>query len=153
MKSSFNKPAAYEKYYQILIKNEYFETLKDVFMLSAVLGFEIKCRLPFEKSGGDPIKEHIFQQDDFDVLDIIAIQSTGGIEILLNENKDKRFMLLEEYAHGGIKYLVDNIFLGEGTSEEAIVNFSLMFRPEKIDEVKTDFGGLISEVVRKLETE
>lgn len=61
MKNSFNKPEAYEKYYQNLYRDmKFFETLKDIFMLSAVLGFKQGVRLPFDKSGGEPLKTTFF---------------------------------------------------------------------------------------------
>ena len=89
MKTSFNKPEAYEKYYQILLRDaKFFTTLKDIFMLAAVIGFKNRVTLPFSKGGGDPIKAHIFDQEDFNIMDIIAIETTKDLNILLTETKN-----------------------------------------------------------------
>lgn len=152
MKTTINKPEEYEEYYQKLGNDKetnYFENMKDVLVLSAVLGFIKKNPLPFSKAGGDAIKEHIFQ-DDINLFDIIAILSTGDIKILLNERRDEKYKLIEEYAHGGIQYLVESIFNGPITSVENIVDFVLRFEPYK-EEKFVDIGDLIAEVVTELE--
>lgn len=153
MKSAINKPLEYEGYYQRLgndKENNYFDNMKDVLVLAAVLGFINNNQLPFSKTGGEAIKEHIFQ-DDLNIFDIIAILSTGDIKILLDEKREDKYKLIEEYAHGGIKYLVDNIFSGEITSVDNIVNFVLNFAPYNQGRNK-DIGDYIQEVVYELES-
>lgn len=152
MKTSINKPFEYEQYYQKLGNDKdtgYFDNMKDVLVLSAVLGFMQNCPKTFSKPGGDAIKEHIFQ-DDMNIFDIISILSTGDIKIILNENHDEKYKLIEEYAHGGIQYLVNNIFNGPITSVENIIDFVLRFEPEK-EEKRFDFGDMISDLVNELE--
>ena len=152
MKTSFNKPEAYEKYYQILIRDaKFFTTLKDVFMLSAVIGFKNNVRLPFSKNGGDPIKSHIFDEEDFNIMDIIAIETTKDLKILLSENKDEKYKMIEEYAHAGIKYIVDNIFIGEEIpSRQQFLDFVCQYAPEyntgRPVDVTTMFSNILSDL-------
>lgn len=152
MKTALNKPYEYESYYQKLGNDKdtgYFDTMKDVMVLSTILGFMKDKHIPFHKPGGDAIKEHLFQ-DDLNIFDIIAILSTGDIKILLNENRDEKYKLIEEYAHGGIQYLVNNIYEGPITSVDNIIDFVLTFEPEK-EEKRFDFGDMISSLVDELE--
>lgn len=154
MKTGISKPLEYEQYYQKLGNDRetgYFENMKDVLVLSAVLGIISNRKMSFSKTGGDAIKEHIFQ-DDMNIFDIISIISTGDIKILLNENRDEKYKLIEEYAHGGIDYLVENIFNGPITSIDNIVDFVLKFEPEKENKL-FDFGDMISDLVTELEKE
>lgn len=151
MKNSFNKPEAYEKYYQDLLKNmKFFGTLKDIFMLSAVLGYRNGIRLAISKSGGDPIKEHIFNSDDFNIMDIIALETTKDLSIILKENKDEKYKIIEEYAHAGIKYIVENIYIGDVTSSESFIDFVTKLSPESVTPAKTDVTTMISNIVDNL---
>lgn len=72
MKSALGKSAAMEPYYQYLVKEGYFETMKDVMLLAIMIGFKNEARIPVTKYGGDAIKEHIFK-DDMDYLNVINI--------------------------------------------------------------------------------
>ena len=81
MKSALGKSAEMEPYYQYLVKEDYFDTMKDVMLLAIMIGFKNNCRIPFTKYGGDAIKEHIFK-DDMDFLNVIAVLSTKDIKIL-----------------------------------------------------------------------
>lgn len=151
MKNSFNKPEAYEKYYQNLYRDmKFFETLKDIFMLSAVLGFKQGVRLPFDKSGGEPIKDHIFSQEDKDVMDIIALETEKDLKILLNENRDEKYKMIEEYAHAGIKYLVDNIYVGDVTSVESFLNFVCKHAPDSQETTQTDISTMMNNILSSI---
>lgn len=152
MKTSFNKPEAYEKYYQILLRDaKFFTTLKDIFMLAAVIGFKNKVRLPFVKSGGDPIKDHIFGEEDFNIMDIIAIETTHDLNILLSENQDEKYKMIEEYAHAGIKYIVDNIFIGEEIpSKDKFLEFVCQYAPENNATRQVDVSTMFSNILSDL---
>jgi len=150
MKSTLSKPYEFEEYYQILIKEKYFDTMKDIYILATVLGFERGKHDTFSKSGGDPIKEHIFQDDDKNIMDIISVLSTGEIKILINENKDDKYKLIEEYANSGMDYLVQNIFNGTLTSVDKIVDFVMSYAPET-GEQKVDLSDLFADLVDELE--
>lgn len=152
MKTSFNKPETYEKYYQILLRDaKFFTTLKDIFMLAAVIGFKNKVRLPFAKSGGDPIKDHIFGEEDFNIMDIIAIETNHDLNILLSENQDEKYKMIEEYAHAGIKYIVDNIFIGEEIpSKDKFLEFVCQYAPENNATRQVDVSTMFSNILSDL---
>lgn len=150
MKNSIAKPTEYEKYYQKLgLEHPYFDTLKDVLVFATVLGYYKKSRIPFTKAGGENIKENYFE-DDMKILNIIAILENKDIDILLNEKKEEKYKMIEEYAHGGIKYLVDNIFTGEITSEEKIIDFVLQFDSGN-ERKHFDITDVIKDIVVDLE--
>ena len=152
MKTSFNKPEAYEKYYQILLRDaKFFTTLKDIFMLATVIGFKNNVRLSFYKNGGDPIKSHIFDQEDFNIMDIIAIETTHDLNILLSENQDEKYKMIEEYAHAGIKHIVDNIFIGEEIpSKDKFLEFVCQYAPENKTTRQVDVSTMFSNILSDL---
>ena len=127
MKTSFNKPESYEKYYQALLRDaKFFTTLKDIFMLAAVIGFKNNVRLPFAKSGGDPIKAHIFDQDE-------------------------KYKMIEEYAHAGIKHIVENIFIGEEIpSKDKFLDFVCQYAPENNATRQVDVSTMFSNILNDL---
>lgn len=152
MKTSINKPFEYEAYYQKLGNDKEvgrFDNMKDILVLTSILGFIREDRKPFNKPGGDAIKEHIFQED-MNIFDMIAVLATDDIKILLNERRDEKYKLIEEYAHGGIQYLVENIYNGPITTVNDLINFVLSF-DERYERKHADLSDLISEVVNELE--
>jgi len=120
-----------------------------VLVFATVLGYYKKSRIPFTKAGGENIKENYFE-DDMKILNIIAILENKDIDILLNEKKEEKYKIIEEYAHGGIKYLVDNIFTGEITSEEKIIDFVLQFDSGN-ERKHFDITDVIKDIVVDLE--
>lgn len=109
-----NKSSEYEDLYQKLgnQKDSLFKSMKDVFLLAAVLGQFKDSRKPYAKKGGDGIKENIFNYNDKIVLDFISVNATKDINILSNDQDEIKCKLLEEYANGGMeildKYLADD---------------------------------------------
>lgn len=81
---------------------------KEVFLLSAVLGFQKGQRIPIK--GG---KEGYFLVDrlkeaDLALMDAIAIKETESLDII--NDKKEVFNIIEEYAHAGIQLLGDMVF-------------------------------------------
>lgn len=148
MKSALGKSAAMEPYYQYLVKEGFFDTMKDVMLLAIVIGFKNESRIPFVKYGGDAIKEHIFK-DDMDYLNIIAVLSTKDIKILLEENKEEKYKLFEEYAEAGMNAFVKDVFTGQYTSTEKILDYVKKFSP-KITSTKTDLSGLFGTIIDEM---
>lgn len=56
-KMALKKSAEYEQYFQELGNkpDKIFDTMKDVFMFAVTLGFRMKKRVAFQKSGGEDI--------------------------------------------------------------------------------------------------
>lgn len=151
MKAALGKSSNMEVYYQTLVKEGLFDTMKDVMLTAIALGYKNNRRVPFSKYGGDAIKEHIFK-DDMDFLNVIAVLTTKDIKILLDENKDEKYKMLEEYAEGGMQILVDSIFSETYTDADKIINYVKAQAPaisgEKQD-LSDLFDGIINEIEEK----
>ena len=52
MKSALGKSADMEIYYQTLVKEGFFDTMKDVMLMAIAIGFKNDKRVPFSKYGG-----------------------------------------------------------------------------------------------------
>ena len=148
MKSALGKSANMEPYYQYLVKEGFFDTMKDVMLLAIMIGFKNDSRIPFDKYGGDAIKEHIFK-DDMDFLNIIAVLTTKDIKILLNESKDDKYKMLEEYAEGGMNILVGEVFTGQYTSADRILDYVRKYAPG-ISTTQTDLSGLFGSIIDEM---
>lgn len=87
-----------------------FATYKDIFMLSACLGYRSGGRQSLPK-GGDKadIRKTVFTDSDLALLKAIAIADTGDVEVLSQPHEIVR--IAEEYAYAGIydlkAYLMD----------------------------------------------
>lgn len=148
MKSALGKSTNMEPYYQYLVKEGLFDTMKDVMLLAIIIGFKNGSKTPFDKYGGDAIKEHIFK-DDMDFLNIIAVLSTKDIKILLNENKEEKYKLLEEYAETGMSKFVSEVFANQYTSAEKILDYVNKFAPGITSE-KKDLSGLFGAIIDEM---
>jgi len=151
MKSALGKSANMEPYYQYLVKEGYFDTMKDAMLLAIMIGFKNESRVSFTKYGGDAIKEHIFK-DDMDFLNIIAVLSTNDIKILLDENKEEKYKMLEEYAEAGMNIFVKEVFTGQYTNTEKILEYVKKFSPT-IATSQTDLSGLFGEIISEMSDE
>jgi len=80
-------------------------TRKEQFLFAMAVGFKNRVRRPLEtKEGFFLIKD--LQPEDEALLNALAMFEKG-VEIL--SNKEEVFKIAEEYAHAGIKILVDEI--------------------------------------------
>lgn len=148
MKSALGKSANMEPYYQYLVKEGLFDTMKDVMLLAIVIGFKNDTKVHIDKYGGDAIKEHIFK-DDMDFLNIIAVLATKDIKILLDESRDDKYKLLEEYAEGGMNLFVKAVFTGQYTDTERILDYVRKYAPE-ISSSPTDLSSLFDAIVDEM---
>lgn len=151
MKAALGKSSTMEVYYQTLVKEGLFDTMKDVMLTAIALGYKNNRRVPFDKYGGDAIKEHIFK-DDMDFLNVIAVLTTKDIKILLDENKDEKYKMLEEYAEGGMQILVDSIFHETYTDADKIIDYVKAQAPA-ISGEKKDLSDLFGGIIDELEKE
>ncbi len=78
-----------------------FESMKNIFMLAAFIGYNEKKRIPLGKE-----QELIFgwaqfsPEDDVPLLRSLALVETEDVEVLTNQ--DQILTIAEEYANGGI---------------------------------------------------
>lgn len=148
MKTGLGKSCDMEPYYQYLVKENYFETMKDVMLLAIMIGFKNEQKMPINKYGGDAIREHIFK-DDMPLLNIIAVLSTKDISILLDENRDKKYGLLEQYAEAGMNIFVKEVFSGQYTNVDKILGYVNSFNPG-ISTEKKDLSDLFGEIIDEM---
>jgi hypothetical protein len=80
---------------------------KDVFMMALMMGLKNGARLPLRNKEGF-IREDYLSNDEKSIIKAIAVNAEENLSVLLN--LEKIYQIAEEYAAGGIKYLVDSVF-------------------------------------------
>ncbi len=95
-------------------------TRKEQFLIAMAIGFRNKIRRPLEsKEGWFLIKD--LKLEDEALIDSIAVYSTHSVDVL--SNREEVFKIVEEYAHAGIRLLVDKIFsISHGSFEKQFEN-------------------------------
>jgi len=107
------KSTEYEQYFQALGNipdTKFFDSMKDVFMFACTLGFKHNRKLPFAAQGGEPIRLSVFDLEDENIFNVIALSHTNDISILLEDEEcqDKKYKIMEEFANGGMSIMVEN---------------------------------------------
>ncbi|WP_461673169.1 DNA phosphorothioation-associated protein 4 [Priestia megaterium] len=127
MPRRIKRPAEYEETYHKLTESEeiygVFNTMKDVFMLSASIGFKENKPELFQKIGGD-IPWTVFKEEiDEPLINSIAIANTEDLTILMNDEEtyDRKFKIIEEYANYGIKIIKNKIIDSPGDPIDNLV--------------------------------
>jgi len=78
-----------------------FRTMKDLFMMAACVGFQMKQRRSLTGKKHQPFHyQQLLEQTDIPILKAIAIATTGDIQILAD--LDSIVSIAEEYANAGI---------------------------------------------------
>lgn len=77
-----------------------FATYKDIFMLSACLGFRSGGRQSLPAGNKSDIRKTVFTDSDLALLKAIAIAGTGDVEVLSQPHEVLH--IAEEYAQAGI---------------------------------------------------
>jgi len=93
--------------YDFLEKQNIFKDFqnKDYFILALAYGYANDLRLPIEKrASGGFFRTETLSNDDWIIIKSIAIDEESE-EIL--KKPEKVFIIIEEYAHGGLKSLVN----------------------------------------------
>ena len=100
-----------KKIYDNLRDNEEFfknnKENKDLFLFAMAYGFINERRLPFTGKRLGYFLEKNLKYEDHALLNALAINETQSVDIL--NDKEKIFNIAEEYAHGGLKLLKDDI--------------------------------------------
>ena len=97
-----------EKYYNPLKDEEYFKEHSDIFTLAALYGFINNARKKISKRDG-LIRLHTFDQEiQIPLFKAIAVNAEGG-DINILKDEGKVFLIVEEYANGGITLLYENV--------------------------------------------
>ena len=135
-----------EEYYKILTNGEYglFDTMKDVFMISAVIGYNLNEKQEIKKVGGN-IPWSIFDDQDEYIINIIALSYTKNMDIVLEEQFDDKLTIIEEFANRGINELVNNIIEKPGDGMDNLLEF--IFQDETSEEkILVDLSTKIDDI-------
>jgi len=80
---------------------------KELFLFAMALGFKNKNRLPFSGKRLGYFLEKDLKYEDYVLLNAIAISETQSLDVLTD--RDKIFKIAEEFAHGGLKIISEEI--------------------------------------------
>ncbi len=82
------------------------KTRKEQFLFAMAVGFKNKIKIPIEKREGIFLTKDLKPEDEA-LINAIAIFDANSIDILLD--KAQVFKIVEEYANGGIRILINKI--------------------------------------------
>ena len=107
------KSEEYEHLYQTLgnKNNKFFDSMRDVYTLSTLIGALMDRKKGFENSGGDAIKDNLFKRFDKSIFDFVVIDKKKELDLLKDEVElsEEKAVLIESYANGGIEFLEENL--------------------------------------------
>ena len=119
-----------KKFYDMLKSDEpFFKNYtgnKELFLFAMALGFKNQARVPFSGKRLGYFLEKDLKYEDYVLLNAIAINETESLDVLTD--KEKIFKIAEEYAHGGVRLLQEEI--GPGKFGSFSKNFEL-----KLDQI------------------
>jgi len=87
-----------------LFKNK---SRKEHFLYAMAIGFKCNVRLPLESRDGLFRTTDLRPEDESLIKTLALISTENNLEIL--SNKDEMYTIAEEYAHGGIRLIIDRI--------------------------------------------
>lgn len=110
-----------------------FSAMADALAFCAALGYCRSVFIPVEQTGGDPIRQEIFERRQHDTLiGLLAVARKGDVSILSDEedSEKERVSVFEGYAHGGLLELEKELKGFELASERIrkVVNLVMPFR-------------------------
>jgi hypothetical protein len=80
---------------------------KDVFIMAMIMGVKNGVRIPLKSKEG-LIREEYLNNEEKSIIKAIAVNAEQRLAVLLDP--EKIYQIAEEYASGGIKYLLDAVF-------------------------------------------
>ncbi len=107
MAERIRRPELYKDLMDELVnEKKVFQTLKDLMVFAASLGFKRDKRKSFDKSA-EQIQLHIFSgRFDQTVINAIAVASSKNDPMIMSTDRtDERIRIFEEYACGGLEIL------------------------------------------------
>ncbi|QHT48501.1 DNA phosphorothioation-associated protein 4 [Bacillus sp. SB49] len=117
-----------ELYLRLTNKKEFgiFDTYKDIFMLSLVIGFLESERISFNESA-EPIPWQVFKErTDEPLINLIAVLDTGDLSFAMNGSEEQfhsKITIAEEYACAGIKKLQELIMQDEKNALQIVIDY------------------------------
>ncbi len=127
----------------------FFETNKDIFVFAATIGFNQNKAFEVSKRGVE-IPFHIFDKDNKDFIDTIALANTlddsltvGDVNMLSWQDDDiveKKLTIIEEFANGGLEILNQELFQNNTTIHDNLLQ--LINNELKDEHDNKDIGNL-----------
>jgi dnd system-associated protein 4 len=147
---SMYRSEEFEPYYQLLgnkPETKIFPSMKDAFMFALTLGFRLNKRMPLNKNHRDPIPPRIFNEEDMNIIELIAYTSQDDISILIAEETtiEKKCKIIEEFANYGMSIMIKK-FCTPSFDETEYRKFIESFNTGDIGSFQT-LSGLIEELV------
>lgn len=123
-----------------------FETKQKAMMFAAALGRRRGERTPLDRKGV-AIRYDVFQRVlDDGYIDALAIAVTEELRVLAPERADERVEIFEEYAHTGLKEMVQRCFGRSGDPLEELLAIADESRAEPTE----GLGGMDPSILKKL---
>jgi len=90
------------------IKDDLFKEIqnKDQFLVAMAYGYKYDAKIPLDSKEGYVRTEYLSPEDKA-LMDAIALSVEDSVDILAN--KELVFSIAEEFAHGGIKLIHDQV--------------------------------------------
>ncbi len=82
------------------------KTRKEQFLFAMAIGFKSNIRIPLKAKDGFFLVKDLRAEDEA-LINSLALFTNNSVEVLAD--KEKVFKIAEEYAHAGIRLLVDKI--------------------------------------------
>lgn len=153
MKSGLNRSDDAEFAFQTLgnMQDRLFDNMKEVYMVALLMGFFHKYKKPLGKASKDPIRLNIYDANDKNIMDIIALMEKRDLSLLINEEDqfEEKMRMLEEYANGGIE-LLEKLLFKPMPSYDGLLKFIESYAPENNDEEQVDINSMIEGALKSL---
>src|SRR5690606_13208600 len=120
IKRAKNKESLYQSLGGAGGTDKLFDSMKDVFMFAAALGFARGERKPLE-GGVEVFGPTVFSQDDLTMLYLMAIADAEEIDILHPEREEELVTIIEEYANAGIDHLANSVLNSPGEALDNLI--------------------------------
>jgi dnd system-associated protein 4 len=120
-----------------------FEGYRDILVLSAVIGSVNSSYVPIKKVASDGVLMQFFNENDYDLIDLIAYSHEKDQSIL---KSDEKYEIFSSYANGGFPILLDVLNITQDTNiDEAMrekiltkIYASLLSNQFKVDSAAND---------------
>lgn len=153
MKSGLNRSDDAELVFQTLgnSTDRLFDNMKEVYMVALLMGYFHKFRKPLGKSSKDPIRINVFDPNDKNIMDVIALMEKKDLSLLINEEDqiEEKMRMLEEYANGGIELLEKQLFQPL-PSYDGLLKYVESYAPEHNGEEQVDINIMIEGALKSL---
>jgi dnd system-associated protein 4 len=126
-----------------------FQTYADVVVFAAALGAKYKKRLPLSEISKEPspISLEIFISRGYDwIIKLLAIAETQDPKILSVDDRDaeeKRSLIFEEYANGGLEKLRDELRGAVDYTERLLLILNAERFPKQMSEEEFDLSRFL----------